>query len=191
MLVKRIGPEFKGTFKGTVYYVQQEYPKHYTLRGFGETKFSKTNFEILGAESKRDLALRDTYPHILKNLGGDPTKTGMSWAHGGISVGDGWIPLLEQLMGWLQFQHDKNGYPQVVADRIKEKFGTLSFYYHVSENTTDHKWKNERSADYLDGAISFAMNLSSYICERCGNPGELRRGGWLKTRCDDCNDRDI
>jgi len=135
------------------------------------------------------LALKEKYPKILKNLGGNARETCMSWVHDGISVNDGWLPLLDKLMHCLQFHHDKNGYPQVVADQIKEKFGTLRFYYHTEENDTNHPYKGEtRSSDYLSGIISFAESMSSMICENCGDHGEITRNGWIKVRCKNCTD---
>lgn len=138
----------------------------------------------------KEMELAEKYPKILKNLGGNPMETCMSWAHGGISVGDGWYPLLDKLMGFLQFHTDKNGYPQVIADQIKEKFGTLCFYYHCEPNT-DYEYpehQENRNDDFMDGAISFAERMSSTICEKCGKPGNTRGKGWIYTSCDKCDE---
>ena len=139
--------------------------------------------------TNRDKELQKKYPEILKYLGGDPAKTCMSSHHGGISVGDGWIPLLEKLFTFCQFHHDRNGYPQLVADQIKEKFGTLRFYYLFEECTSDtakYGKQFQRTEDMLKGAIYFAESLSSTICEGCGAPGTINKTGWLTTRCSDC-----
>jgi hypothetical protein len=61
--------------------------------------------------------------------------------------------------------------PQVVATQVKEKFGTLNFYYAGGDQ-------------YISGLVDMAENMSAVTCETCGNPGELRRGGWLRTLCD-------
>ena len=113
----------------------------------------------------------------------------MSAMHGGIAVGDGWIPLLEEVFQFCQFQHDKNGYPQLVADQIKEKFGTLRFYYHFEDCDSDTAKlgkKFKRSVDMLDGACKFAEGLTNKICEVCGAPGELNNSGWRSVRCKKC-----
>ncbi len=34
--------------------------------------------------------------------------------------------------------------------------------------------------------ISKYEKLSSTVCETCGEPGQLRQGGWLATLCDNC-----
>jgi len=140
--------------------------------------------------SLRDKKLQNKYPQILKNLGGDPSETCMSWMHGGISVGDGWIPLLEELFAFCQFHHDNNGYPQLVADQIKEKFGTLRFYYHFDDCTSEtSKWAKKfggRTAEYLEGACAFAESMSSKVCESCGKPGRLTGKHWKVTTCEEC-----
>jgi hypothetical protein len=60
---------------------------------------------------------------------------------------------------------------QVVATQIKEKFGTLRFYYDGGD-------------DYVDGIVRMAESMSSVTCETCGNPGTQTYGGWIKTLCD-------
>lgn len=65
----------------------------------------------------------------------------------------------------------------VIAEQVKEKFGTLRFY-----------WRGEglpeSAHDEIHGAIGMAELLSSVTCEECGAPGERRGPGWLSTRCD-------
>ncbi len=137
---------------------------------------------------KKMMELKEKYPIILKDLGGDPIKTCMSWDHGGISIGDGWIPLIDTLMEFLQFHTDKNGYPQVIATQIKEKFGTLRFYSYRELNTTCKypKFRSDRTKDFLSGAISFAESISQTICKNCGSPGKLRFNGRARTVCNEC-----
>ena len=117
--------------------------------------------------SERDLKLQEKYPAILQDLGGDPSETCMSARHGGIAVPDAWIPLLEETFKFCQFHHDKSGYPQLVAEQIKEKFGSLRFYYRFEPCTSENAKYGEkfgRNEDYLRGAISFAEYISSTIC---------------------------
>jgi hypothetical protein len=139
--------------------------------------------------SIRDLKLQEKYPKILKQLGGDPRITCMSADHDGIAIGDGWIPLLEKLFDFCQFHHDKNGYPQLVAEQIKEKFGTLRFYYSFEKCTSEtaHLGKQfNRDEKMLEGAIAFAEMLSGTICESCGKPSKVSGKRWRTTLCDDC-----
>lgn len=134
--------------------------------------------------------LHEKYPKIFRDLGGDPTKTCMSWEHGGIACGPGWYDLLDRLCHFLQWNADKNGYSQVIADQVKEKFGELRFYYHMETptDTENHTSMGEgiRGDGYLEGAISFAEIMSGSICEACGKPGTLTRGGWISCLCEDC-----
>ena len=60
---------------------------------------------------------------------------------------------------------------QVVAVQVKEKFGSLRFYY-------------EGGDDYIRGLVSLAESLSHRTCEQCGSPGVGRGGGWIQTLCD-------
>jgi hypothetical protein len=61
---------------------------------------------------------------------------------------------------------------QLVATQVKEKFGTLRFYYVGGD-------------DYCDGVMSLADNMSAVTCERCGKPGKTRNKGWVATLCDE------
>jgi hypothetical protein len=89
-------------------------------------------------------------------------------------------------MGVCQWYADKNGYPQLVAEQIKEKFGELRFYYRF-EDKGEHK--PEQYA-FLEGVISFAETMSPYTCERCGEKGEINNRGWLSCRCAPCRRKD-
>jgi hypothetical protein len=61
--------------------------------------------------------------------------------------------------------------PQVTLDQVKEKFGTLRFYYTGGD-------------DEISGMVRMAESMSGVTCEECGNPGERRGGGWIYTACD-------
>jgi hypothetical protein len=60
--------------------------------------------------------------------------------------------------------------PQVTLDQVKEKFGTLRFYYSGGD-------------DYISGLVSMAESMSGITCEECGKPGTSTSGGWIKTVC--------
>ena len=61
--------------------------------------------------------------------------------------------------------------PQVVAMQVKEKFGTLRFYYSGGD-------------DVVSGIERMADSMSAVMCEKCGAPGRSRHGGWIRTLCD-------
>jgi len=93
-----------------------------------------------------------------------------------IECGDGWYNLiytlsrkLENEIGRIQEDQQEDFY----ATQIKEKFGTLRFYF-------------SQETPYMRGAIAMAESMSSVICEDCGCPGEERSGGWIRTLCDIC-----
>lgn len=98
----------------------------------------------------------------------DATKTCMGW---GFSCKDGWFDLIDTLCGQLQFWTDNNGAPQVVAKQVKEKFGTLRFYYSGGNEVTF-------------GMVVMAQSMSARICEVCGAPGALEDNkGWYRVSC--------
>jgi hypothetical protein len=68
--------------------------------------------------------------------------------------------------------------PQVIVDQVKEKFGTLRFYYHGGD-------------DIIDGMVRMAESISGFTCEKCGAPGKMRGRGWLYTACDTHTKEDI
>jgi hypothetical protein len=83
--------------------------------------------------------------------------------------------------------------PQVIATQVKEKYGTLRFYYRFELNKKNislletKKYPslekaNERFYNYVDGIVRFAETASYKTCEITGQSGELHAsGGWLKT----------
>ncbi len=101
-----------------------------------------------------------------------------------LRCGDGWFTLIYELCGVLQFNTDKNNYPQVVAEQIKEKFGGLRFYY--TSEVVDCG-ENKEKYGHIRGAVGFAESMSYHICEMCGNAGKARGKCFLLTLCDECN----
>jgi len=66
---------------------------------------------------------------------------------------------------------------QVTLDQVKEKFGTLRFYYSGGD-------------DYIRGMVSLAESLSGVTCESCGNPSEVQNdGGWMRSICNACDEK--
>jgi len=93
---------------------------------------------------------------------------------------DGWFDLIDRLC-WQIDEHCK--YPghgfhkeeredkEVYVVQIKEKFGSLRYYLNQND-------------DYIMGLVSMAESMSAIICEVCGEKGKSRKGGWIKTLCD-------
>jgi hypothetical protein len=122
---------------------------------------------------KLDEQLCARYPKIFVNRHADMTITAMCW---GISCGDGWYNILDQLCHNIQshtnWQNRETAQvAQVVATQVKEKFGGLRFYYDGGD-------------DYIQGLTAMAESMSEVTCETCGAPGKQRGGGWVYTACD-------
>ena len=127
-----------------------------------------------------DKLLCEKYPKMMVNRNKDMKETCMCW---GFECGDGWFQILDSLMGNIQHHIDWNnknfekGYtqykqvPQVALDQVKEKFGTLRFYYTGGD-------------DVIDGMVRMAESMSAVTCEQCGNPGTTGGQGWITTLCE-------
>ena len=126
-----------------------------------------------------DTYLCTTFPKMFVNRYKPMTETTMCW---GFECGDGWFNIINQLCANIQHHIDwrnrKNELDptqpivsQVTVDQVKEKFGTLRFYYTGGD-------------DYIDGLVSMAESMSGVTCEECGNPGSTVGRGWLTTLCE-------
>jgi hypothetical protein len=127
-----------------------------------------------------DKLLCEKYPKMMVNRDKSMMETCMCW---GFECGDGWFQILDSLMGNIQHHIDWNnknfekGYkqykqvPQVTLDQVKEKFGTLRFYYQGGD-------------DEISGMVRMAESMSAVTCEECGNPGTSGGQGWIKTLCE-------
>jgi hypothetical protein len=83
------------------------------------------------------------------------------------AVGDGWVGILEDLATKLAAK----GFDFSTVAQIKEKYGGLRFYY---------------DGCGFDAEVDAAEEASYETCEECGAPGEARKGGWIKTLCNEC-----
>ena len=121
-----------------------------------------------------DEALCAKYPEIFRDRNGDMRTTAMCW---GFECGDGWYNIIDGLCATIQnreYNNKRNNIQiaPVVATQVKEKYGTLRFYYSGGD-------------DYIDGAVSMAEHMSEVTCEKCGAPGKLQSYGWAYTACDE------
>lgn len=70
--------------------------------------------------------------------------------------GSGWIPLIENLIHEADIWNEKCGVEdKIVIDQIKEKYGSLRFYFHGGSSI-------------FNGMVRFAEQLSKNTCESCG-----------------------
>ena len=129
-----------------------------------------------------ELKLVEKYPNILKDYRGDCKKTCMAW---GMECGDGWYDLLDKLLNKLDYISKTSG-TQVVAAQIKEKYGTLRFYYDTTV-TTDLNL-DDVIEDIISDVVSAAERKTETTCEVCGERGVFYNDGWCKVRCDEHKD---
>ena len=104
----------------------------------------------------------------------------------GFECGEGWYDIIDTMCGLIQHKIDWNNaegkfhhhkplnprIPQVVAAQVKEKFGSLRFYYSGGNNE-------------VRGIVEMAEEMSRKTCEVCGNKGSVRDFNWISTLCDE------
>ena len=120
-----------------------------------------------------DEYLCKTFPKMFVNRHAPMQETAMCW---GFECGDGWFNIINHLCQNIQHHLDwknKGGevVPQVTVDQVKEKFGTLRFYYTGGD-------------DAIDGMVRMAESMSGVTCEICGDIGESTSSGWIKVLCE-------
>ena len=165
-------------------------PKDASWKGFME------RFPILFQDSKKPM-----------------NQTCMCW---GIECPIGWYHILEQLCTVLEYyniEFSKNHGLAIIADQVKEKFGTLRFYFTVREvdkdgvekdpdPTEDSRISTEENKrrilmDYLellaDQIIEEAENLTENTCADCGVPldrdNKVETKGWITYICKECDEK--
>jgi hypothetical protein len=123
---------------------------------------------------KKDLddQLCKEFPKLFVNRNASETETNMCW---GFACGDGWYNIIHALCSNIQSHIDwrvKQGreITQVTVQQVKEKFGTLRFYYDGGD-------------DYISGLVTMAETMSGHTCDVCGSPGKRTGGGWIRTLC--------
>jgi hypothetical protein len=91
----------------------------------------------------------------------------------GLECGDGWYDLIEEAF-------EKLSQYGTELFQVKEKFGGLRIYTEdtlISDTEDVHE------------IIRVAEDKAWKTCEYCGQPGKLRGGNWLKTLCDECEEK--
>lgn len=84
-------------------------------------------------------------------------------------VGKGWERLVDVLYDALPLG--------VFVSDVKEKFGSLRFYFYVTLG-------GAAEASHFDKLVDSIETASLCICEMCGKSGELRDLPWTKTLCE-------
>ena len=123
--------------------------------------------------------LAEKYPKLFQEYGKPPSESCMAW---GCECGNGWYNILDDLFNQL------SKYDDIILTQVKEKFGTLRFYYRTevwydNGNTVKLTEKEEKIwNEIIRGVVSRCENESSQTCEKTGEYGFLhKKGAWLKT----------
>jgi len=102
----------------------------------------------------------------------DPTLRNNLMAFG-FEIGEGWMSLVIELLDKIQHLVDNNPeYSGLQVIQVKEKYGSLRVYlnYYYKE---------------IEDIISEYEEKSCYICEECGEKGEIRNiNNWYTALCD-------
>ena len=130
--------------------------------------------------------LLEKYPELYDYKSEDGKSSDISVY--GFSHGDGWFNIIDCLSATIAdimkshrsrnhlTQQEFEETVQVRVAQVKEKFGTLRFYYEPS---------SEDLRSQLDALVKEAEALSAITCEQTGQPGRLMRRGYVyKTLCD-------
>jgi hypothetical protein len=83
-------------------------------------------------------------------------------------VGDGWLPLVAKCHGRLE-----NRFPDYELLAVKEKFGELAFQAFPRPWRQGGAWTDGEATE-ADEITDDVRRRSVEVCERCGQPGELR-----------------
>lgn len=121
--------------------------------------------------------------------------------HYGVNCGEGWLGILERLVGQLDRIWDGyRGYKGRDAweiQQVKEKMGTLAFYTQIIAEVDDGeeecvKLDYHARVDAHNEAIASAQQSSFETCEDCGAPGvQTTTTSWIRTLCKTCGDRHV
>ena len=104
--------------------------------------------------------------------GGEPRSFQMF----GFEVGPGWFRLVSKLFDDLATVVRPTG-ERLQIRQIKEKFGTLRFYW---QGTFD-----DQTSERICEAVELAEFRSEVTCETCGRRGRLMNTrGWMATSCE-------
>jgi hypothetical protein len=102
-----------------------------------------------------------------------------------ISCGPGWYKLLADTNRKMKLMC-----PTYEIHQVKEKFGTLRFYWGIPFEDAAWEELDDDTAnivyDIMGDIAGHAENQSAYICESCGKYGKIRDGGWVRTLCTAC-----
>jgi hypothetical protein len=132
-----------------------------------------------------DKKLVADFPYIFCDRNKGMDESCMYW---GFSVGDGWYDIIQNICEELMSIHKETGV-QMVAQQVKEKFGSLRFYAAYNDHLLPcNRSEIVEAIDRAHSIINMLCDKSSSVCETCGEDGKQQTDGWIKTLCDTCQD---
>ncbi len=94
----------------------------------------------------------------------------------GMDIGNGWRDIaLDAVIGLVETSHGR-----VKIQKVGEKFWGLDIRLDV------RAIDDEKTIGAIFEITGLARARSMDVCELCGRPGEIRRVGWHRVRCDGC-----
>jgi hypothetical protein len=130
-----------------------------------------------------DEQLCKDFPLIFRDRQAPMNESCMHWGF----PGDGWYNIIREICEEMVLVKKLTGI-QYTADQVKEKFGTLRFYFSDDNRPTKLteleriKWMR-----YIWRFVAERENKSDQICEVCGNTGILHNDQWHTiTLCNEC-----
>lgn len=117
-------------------------------------------------------------------------------------VEPGWYALVDELCTGIDHLLNEEQARKFKVDRIKEKFGTLRFYFSADRAQDTHldilgpegpvsfvkktKTRMDFPMDQIRTLIENAYAKSATTCKSCGSFGLLRHDGWMRVLCNGC-----
>ncbi len=165
-----------------------------------------------------EIKIQEDFPFMEQ----DPSDHGSIYREYGFQFAGGWYNILRECLEAIVARYAEDGIGlddiDFVPCQLKEKFGTLRFYYgytdtHCVNAALDFinaglsvRFKPDAEAEADDAEtkrrediraiVSAAEQKSKCTCEMCGAEGKLRNDSdigiyWVETLCDSCHEKRI
>jgi len=99
--------------------------------------------------------------------------------------GSGWFDILDKVAEKIE-RLETAGKIRIEPSQIKEKFGSMRYYYYEMHRATKDKEKQRIFSDIISDVIHKAETETENTCEQCGKFGSINNTGWLQCLCDPC-----